>query len=487
MITETGHSDANTEKKHAALASLLWALFLTVIKLGAGLATNSLGILSEALHSSLDLVAAGITFFAVRVAARPADKSHPYGYGKVENLSALAETVLLLVTCGWIVHEAVNRLFFDAPEIIPSWWGVGIILISLLVDVNRSAMLRRVAKKHKSQALEADAMHFTTDIWSSGVVLAGLLCVQISEYLPKDSLFRSILHMADAIAALFVSGIVVLVGIRLSRRAVTTLLDGGGREHAEKLEQALAEQLPLCRVRRLRVRESGADVFMDLTVEAPSTLRLDAAHDVSCVVEDIAHEIVPEADITVHVEPAKEETESMLQLVRAVATAHNLSVHNLILSEQEEGLLVFLHVEAPPDMSLREAHEHVVMFEKSLAKRLNTTRIETHIEPEDRIGEGDQALPFDADLHYVRAAVDSILPEFPMVSNVHDLRLTHMGGTPLVSFHCTVDGDLSIAAAHDIATDMERRLRTCAPKLDRILIHTDPSALIVIPPHPQQA
>lgn len=172
MTTETAHHEAHSEKQHAALSSLFWALFLTLIKLGAGLATNSLGILSEALHSSLDLVAAGITFFAVRVAARPADETHPYGYGKIENLSALAETVLLLVTCGWIVHEAVNRLFFDAPEITPSWWGVIIILISLLVDVNRAAMLRRVAQKHKSQALEADALHFTTDIWSSGVVLS---------------------------------------------------------------------------------------------------------------------------------------------------------------------------------------------------------------------------------------------------------------------------------------------------------------------------
>ena len=404
MTTETAHHEAHSEKQHAALSSLFWALFLTLIKLGAGLATNSLGILSEALHSSLDLVAAGITFFAVRVAARPADETHPYGYGKIENLSALAETVLLLVTCGWIVHEAVNRLFFDAPEITPSWWGVIIILISLLVDVNRAAMLRRVAQKHKSQALEADALHFTTDIWSSGVVLVGLLCVQASEYLPADSPFRSILHMADAIAALFVSGIVVVVGFRLSRRAVTMLLDGGGKEHSEALEQALAKQLPLCRVRRLRVRESGADVFMDITVEAPATLRLDAAHDVSCVIEDIAHEIVPSADITVHVEPAQEETESMLQLVRTVAAAHKLSVHNLILSEQSGGLLVFLHVEASPDMTLREAHEYVVMFEKALGKRLNTTRIETHIEPEDRLCAPENALPFDADLHYVRAA-----------------------------------------------------------------------------------
>ncbi|MEG1610539.1 MAG: cation diffusion facilitator family transporter, partial [Bilophila sp.] len=384
MSASCSHAEANREKNHAALSSLFWALFLTVIKLTAGLATNSLGILSEALHSGLDLVAAGITFFAVRVASRPADKAHPYGYGKIENLSALAETLLLLVTCVWIVREAVERLFFSSPEIKPSWWGVGIILVSLLVDVNRSAMLRRVAKKHKSQALEADALHFSTDIWSSGVVLIGLLCVQLSTFLPPDHLLRAPLHMADAVAALFVSGIVVVVGIRLSRRAITTLLDGGGREHAEILEQTLAKRLPQYTVRRLRVRESGADVFMDITVDAPETFRLDEAHDVSRLVEDIAHEIVPAADITVHVEPRVAAPDNLLQIVRTVANIHSLSIHNLVLSEQADGLLVYLHVEAPPAMPLQEAHAHVDTFEKALEKRLNAVRIYTHIEPEDR-------------------------------------------------------------------------------------------------------
>lgn len=335
--------------------------------------------------------------------------------------------------------------------------------------------------KAQKPALEADALHFTTDIWSSGVVLVGLLCVQASEYLPADSSFRGILHMADAIAALFVSGIVVVVGFRLSRRAVTMLLDGGGKEHSEALEQALAKQLPLCRVRRLRVRESGADVFMDITVEAPATLRLDAAHDVSCVIEDIAHEIVPSADITVHVEPAQEETESMLQLVRTVAAAHKLSVPqpDPFRTERRAPRVSACGGVSGYDAARSPRIRRDVRESPRQAPQHNP--LETHIEPEDRLCAPENALPFDADLHYVRAAVDSILPEFPMVSNVHDLRLTHMGGTPLVSFHCIIDGDLSLAAAHDVATDMERRLRTCAPKLDRILIHTDPSALIVMP------
>ena len=178
---------AHQEKSHAALSSVLWSAFLTVIKLWAGIVTGSLGIISEALHSGLDLMAAAMTFYAVKVASRPADESHPYGHEKVENLSALAETALLLVTCAWIVWEAVDRLFYNEAEITLTWWAFAVVAVSLLVDVNRSAMLRRVAKKHKSQALEADALHFTTDIWSSAVVLLGLFCIWLAHLVPAES------------------------------------------------------------------------------------------------------------------------------------------------------------------------------------------------------------------------------------------------------------------------------------------------------------
>ena len=205
---------AHQEKSHAALSSVLWSAFLTVIKLWAGIVTGSLGIISEALHSGLDLMAAAMTFYAVKVASRPADESHPYGHEKVENLSALAETALLLVTCAWIVWEAVDRLFYNEAEITLTWWAFAVVAVSLLVDVNRSAMLRRIAKKHKSQALEADALHFTTDIWSSAVVLLGLFCIWLAHLVPAESAWHGLLERADAIAALFVGGSGLFRGFR---------------------------------------------------------------------------------------------------------------------------------------------------------------------------------------------------------------------------------------------------------------------------------
>lgn len=467
--------EADREKNHAALSSVLWALFLTCIKLVAGLATNSLGILSEALHSGLDLVAAGITFVAVRVASRPADKGHPYGYGKVESLSALVETLLLLVTCGWIVREAVERLFFDAPEVTPSWWGMGVIAVSLVVDINRSRMLHRVAKKHNSQALEADAMHFTTDIWSSAVVLLGLACVWASSFLPSGHPLTPVLHMADAGAALVVSGIVVVVGAKLCRRAVASLLDGGARRHTEIIEQALMREVPLYGVRRLRVRESGSSVFVDLVITVPASLPLDAAHGISCEVEAVVREAVAEADVTVHVEPAVAHEDSILQLARTLAAARDLSIHNLVLSTDGDNQLVFVHVEAPPAMRLDEAHALVDAFEQTLARRLGTARIITHIEPDDRLGWQEASCPANAEA--IRAAVDAMMPQFPSVRDLHDLRIYRIGDTPLLSFHCHVDASLTVAEAHELASRMEAALRKIMPELGRILIHTDPDGV----------
>ena len=210
--------EANAAKSKAALSSVVWSALLTVLKLVAGISTNSLGMLSEALHSLLDFVAAGVTFFAVRIASAPADRRHPFGHGKVENLSALAETLLLFITCIWIVREAVERLLFEARPVEPSWWAFAVIIISLGVDISRSAMLRRVAREHKSQALEADALHFSTDILSSGVVLGGLLCVVAARFVDPDSPAYIVLTRADAVAALGVAAIVLSVSWRMAIR-----------------------------------------------------------------------------------------------------------------------------------------------------------------------------------------------------------------------------------------------------------------------------
>jgi len=290
----------NREKRAVALSSVIAAVLLTVTKLIVGFSTNSLGILSEAAHSGLDLVAAAVTLWAVRVAGAPADRRHTYGHGKVENLSALFETLLLLGTCGWIVYEAVQRLgSHEAPLVDASMWAFGVVLLSIIVDISRSRALMRVARKYGSQALEADALHFSTDTWSSCVVLVGLAGVKLAEPLGMPWL-----HGADAVAALGVAVIVFVVSLKLARRSVDDLLDAVDPETVDNVRAAARVQ-GVVEVGEARVRRSGADCYADVTVFVAPHLELSTAHAIADSVEHAVGEVVPHVRTMVHVEPWK--------------------------------------------------------------------------------------------------------------------------------------------------------------------------------------
>ena len=291
------------EKRAVAFSSVIAAILLTVTKLIVGFSTNSLGILSEAAHSGLDLVAAGVTLWAVRVAGIPADRQHTYGHGKVENLSALFETLLLLGTCGWIVYEAVERLTSKASPIVDaSVWAFGVVLLSILVDITRSRALMRVARKYDSQALEADALHFSTDIWSSGVVLVGLIAVKLAEPLGLPWLYS-----ADAMAALGVAAIVFVVSLRLARRSVDDLLDAVAPEMVDTVRTAASVQ-GVMGIGEARVRRSGPDCYADVTVLVAPNLEVSAAHEIANAVERAVSDAVPRVKTMVHVEPWKDES-----------------------------------------------------------------------------------------------------------------------------------------------------------------------------------
>lgn len=286
------------EKHRVALTSVLAAVLLTGTKIAAGIATGSLGILSEAAHSALDLVAALVTMFAVRASAKPADRNHPYGHGKFENLSALIETLLLLATCVWIVYEAVQRLVFRPTEVRTTVAGFLVIVLSILVDVGRSRALLRVARKYQSQALEADALHFSTDIWSSCVVLFGLAMVWLARqwHLPW-------LAKADALAALAVAGIVIRVSFTLGRKAVDDLLDAVPPLLVDEAKAAVAVVPGVESVLRIRIRRTGGAWFSDVAISVQEAMNARDAHEVADAVEAVMRELLPQGDCVVHVEP----------------------------------------------------------------------------------------------------------------------------------------------------------------------------------------
>jgi cation diffusion facilitator family transporter len=290
------------EKKRVALWSVMAAVLLTGTKLVIGLLTGSLGILAEAAHSGLDLVAAVITYGAVRISDRPPDASHPYGHGKVENLSALMETLLLLVTCVWIINEAVSRLFFEAVHIDANAWAFGVMAMSIVVDVNRSRVLKRVAEKHDSQALEADALHFSTDVWSSAVVIGGLAVVRLNRWLAGPAA----LERADAVAALVVCALVIYVSLQLGKRSVEVLLDTAPKGLVERIGQRVGDIDGVTECRQVRVRRSGAECFVDLVLEIDGDTTFDGAHEITAQVEGVVGAMISRADVLVHYEPTED-------------------------------------------------------------------------------------------------------------------------------------------------------------------------------------
>lgn len=287
------------EKRNAALTSVIAAIGLTVIKIIVGVFTGSLGILAEAAHSGLDLVAAIITLLAIRISDRPADPEHHYGHGKVENLSALFETLLLLGTCVWIIYEAIQRLFFKPVELDVSIWAFIVMAISIVVDSSRSRVLYRVAKKYNSQALEADGLHFSTDIWSSSVVIIGLFCVKISEWFPKLEFLRH----ADAVAALAVAMIVVIVSVRLGMRTIRALLDTAPKGLKEKVTGEVESIEGVADCHNVRIRYSGAKIFLDIHILVDGGKSLKEVHDLTEKIENRIEQIIPDVDVTVHPEP----------------------------------------------------------------------------------------------------------------------------------------------------------------------------------------
>ncbi len=293
------HEEAQRVKQAAALSSLVAAIGLTTFKLIVGLLTNSLGILAEAAHSALDLAAALMTFFAVRVSDKPADREHPFGHGKVENLSALFETLLLLVTSAWIINEATQRLLFKKVEVEVSIWSFVVMGASIAIDYNRSHILYRTAHAYNSQALEADALHFSTDIWSSSVVILGLIGVTLSKVMPGLAWVGE----ADAVAAMIVALIVVYVSARLGQRTIQALLDAAPPGMTEQIVARVERMKGVHDCHAVRIRSSGARWFVDLHVTMDGTRSLRDTHALTEKIEKRVQELLPDSDVTVHVEP----------------------------------------------------------------------------------------------------------------------------------------------------------------------------------------
>jgi cation diffusion facilitator family transporter len=455
------------EKRSVAGNSVLAAIAITGLKIVVGLTTGSLGILSEAAHSGLDLIAAVITFFSVQVSDKPADADHQYGHGKVENFSAFIETGLLLLTCVWIIYEAIERLFFTRVEIEPSMWAFGVMLLSIGVDVWRSRALGRIAEKYDSQALEADALHFSTDVWSSSVVILGLILVMLGR-----AYHIGWLRDADPVAALVVAGIVVHVSWRLARKTVDALLDAAPAGVRSKIIEVVPRVDGVIGVDRVRIRRAGNRYFADVAVALARTVTFQHSGRVAEMVTEAVHRVLPDADVTVNSVPRADRTENIFDQIRAVATRHNLNVHDVSVQDLYGRLDVEQHLELDERLSLKDAHDRVTALEAEMRDEIpEISSILTHIESEPATIEPGDEIVRDAALE---RRLKAIAAEFPEVLDMHEIHIKRVRGRLYVSCHCTLSDDMPLSRVHDIQTDLEIRFKQDAPELFRVLIHPEP-------------
>ena len=456
-----------SEKRSVARNSMIAAVVMTLLKIVIGFATGSLGLISEAAHSTLDLVAAVITFFSVGVSDKPADADHQYGHGKVENFSAFLETALLLITCVWIVTEATRRLFFHHVVIEPSAAAFAVLFLSMGVDYWRSRALGRTAIRYKSQALEADALHFTTDIWSSGVVIVGLSLVWLGHRFAIPGL-----RIADPIAALAVACVIVYVSSRLARQTIDALLDAAPRGIRGQIVREVETVPGILEVDRVRVRRAGNRYFAEVQVGLNRNATLQHSENMATSVTDAVQRVLPDADVTIRSFPRAAGGESIFDRIRAVASRHNLSFHDVNVQDLNGKLHVEQHLELDERLSLKDAHDFVSVLEGEIRNEVpEIDSILTHIE-------SDSATIEPGDVTFQNASLErklrKIVADFPEIIDLHEVVLKRVRDRIYLSCHATLPDDLSLSRVHDISTALEIRFKQSAPELFKVLIHTEP-------------
>jgi cation diffusion facilitator family transporter len=459
------------EKRSAALLSVGSAVLLVSLKAFLVIRTGSLGVLSEALHSGLDLIAAVITFLSVRVSDEPADERHPYGHGKFENFSAFVETGLLLLTALYIIYEAFDRLFFHTVDIQPSITAIMVLLVALAIDITRARALKHVARKYSSEALEADALHFSTDIWSTIVVIAGIGLVWAGEIWNQPWL-----SYADALAGLAVAAVILWVGSQLGRRTMDALLDVAPKGLQQEIAMAVARMDGVLDVDRVRVRRAGSRHFVDATVSVARTASLEQVHALSDAIEKRIGEIVP-SDVMVHAEPRAPQGEHLFEAIRAVAQRMGLAIHDVTALLHDGQLFIELHLEVDENLSLRDAHRQATELEDEVRKlRDGPTDVTIHIEP---LGRHIATPDSDAgEMKLLSKAIEQFLnslpSEFDELVNCHDVRVRQVEHHILASCHCTMRGVLPITQVHDVTAALEDRVKEKFPQIYRVTIHPEP-------------
>ncbi|AXC11503.1 Cobalt-zinc-cadmium resistance protein [Acidisarcina polymorpha] len=470
MTTAIEDEDAQrvaSEKSSAALLSVFAACAMTGLKVVTGVLTGSLGMLSDAAHSGIDLLGAGLTFFSVRVSGKPADEDHTYGHGKIENLSAFAETGLMVISCFWITYEAIDRIFFHPTEVKLSLWPFAVLLTSIAVDYWRSRQLLQVARRHGSAALEADALHFASDIWATLAVLLGLAATWIGA-----QFHLRWLHYADPLAAIAVSILIFRFTWNLATKTIAVLLDSAPAETRQRMMEEVGRTDGVLSVDQARVRRSGTSYFADLTLSLSRHLTFQHTEDLVHEATEAVRRVIPGADVVIHTVPRETVAESVFDKVRAVASRNNVVLHDVSVQSIDGQLHVEQHIEVNETMPLRKAHDFVRHVEDEIRTEVpQIASVLTHIESEPSTIELPVSIERD---RQIESRLRSAARRFPEVLDIHEIVIGRVGDRIHVSCHCTLPDALEMQHVHDVITGLEDQFKQEAPDVYRVLIHPEP-------------
>ena len=461
------------DKQKAALSSIFAAIFLTSMKIIVGIFTGSLGILSEAIHSTLDLCAAVITFFAVKFSDKPADSEHQYGHGKIESFSALTETVLLFITCGWIIYEAVDKLFFGkGVELVGVQWGVLVMIISIIIDTSRVKVLKKAAKEHGSQALEADALHFSSDVWSSSVVILGLVFVWIGDYFNLP-----VLKYADPVAALGVALLVIRVSIKLGKETIDVLLDTAPKGMKEMIENEIGRITGVHQIADVRIRPSGAIVYIDINVGIDPNQSQRSVHTIVQEIREKISEKIPRCDILISTFPADIVGISDLNinntLEEIISQIPNCThIHKIHVYELDGKKNITAHIELKENLTLKDSHE--------LSHKISN-RVKDVIKDVDNVNVyfecTEEALQTEDITEMQQDIVDTIKMAVNKIrDNVycHEIKVYSNGDKVSAFMHCGVRGDFTVNKLEEISDIIKSELKNNINHLENVHIHFEP-------------
>jgi cation diffusion facilitator family transporter len=444
-------------QRRTAFVSVIAALVLIGLKLGAGLASGSLGLVSEAVHSGTDLVAALLTFFALGVAGRPADPGHPYGHGKAEHLAALAEAAILVAASLFISYRALSNLVgASESDVQATWYAFAVIAIVILIDASRTLVSLRGSQRYDSPALQANALHFASDLAGSVAVLLGLVLVAAGY------------PGADSLAALFVAVLVLLAAARLMRSNVDVLMDRSP-EAADAAARAAIERVdPPVELRRLRLRRSAGGHFADVVIGVPPGAAVGQGHAAADQVERAVQEALPGSDVVVHVEPGAEEALRDRVHAAALGVPRVREVHNVRVVTVDGGIEVGLHLKLPGELSLEDAHAVASEVEDAISSSVpGVVAVQTHLEPLRETEAGERTAPPDEEA--ILAIVRDLTGEPP-----REVRLVRTDEGLLVFVTLHVRPEHTLADAHALASDVEERIRERLPEIADVVVHTEP-------------